>query len=470
MNGQSANAHVYQDGSFAATGFTPITGQNTYTAIAQDFYPRLSTNSVTVNVLGGSDYTYDLNGNLTSDGTRNFAYNDENELIAVWTTGGWSNSFAYDGLMRKRIEQQFAWNAGTSGWQLTNEAHYVYDGNLVLYPMRYENKALSQPVLKKCHRKPPRVIPVKLSHGAKERDGNNEPLSTYTRGVDLSGTLQGAGGIGGLLARSDNQKIVPAILTPANPAPGNLVTSYYFNDAQGNVTALVSPAGMLLAQYEYDPFGNLISKSGLMADVNKYQFSSKEWNGNAGLYYYGYRFYDPNLQRWVNRDPIQEAGGINLYGFVANNPINESDPYGLWGVQFGDFNIGWGNPNLAFDSQSWGDLGQGAAATTDGLLDAATFDGGFGLFDPGVFGRLGAYDKCDSTLRTSRHLGQLAGSLLDTAAALRGAARVGGTQFGRLLNSNRYFRIGPGRWGKDMVPHISIGNRVPGPWWSHWRL
>lgn len=66
VNGNSAS--VYGDGTFAAAGFTPGTGNNTYTAIAHDNIGRLSTNSVTVNVLsGGSDYTYDSNGNLTSD-------------------------------------------------------------------------------------------------------------------------------------------------------------------------------------------------------------------------------------------------------------------------------------------------------------------------------------------------------------------------------------------------------------------
>jgi RHS repeat-associated protein len=190
---------------------------------------------------------------------------------------------------------------------------------------------------------------------------NNEPLTTYTRGIDLSETLQGLPrernatasslwsrenppkarpatsarsltgerGIGGLLARSDNQKNVPAVLTPQSPTPDNLVTSYFFSDDQGNVDALVSPSGMVLAQYEYDPFGNLISKSGLMADINKYRFSSKEWEGNTGLYYYGYRFYEPNLQRWLNRDPIQQLGGINLYRAIQNNPLSWIDPLGL---------------------------------------------------------------------------------------------------------------------------------------------
>ena len=268
-----------------------VTGN--FTATAHDGYGRSSTSSVTVNVLGTRSYTYDSNRNLTSDGVRNFAYNDGNQLIGVWVTNGWSNSFAYDGLLRKRIEQDFAWSGNS--WVETNEEHYIYDGNLVL----------------------------------QERDKNNRPLTTYTRGVDLSGTLDGAGGIGGLLARSDNQRIVPAILTPATPHPQNVVTSYYFSDGQGNVVALASPSGMVLAQYKYDPFGNLISKGGLMADINKYRFSSKEWEGDAGLYYYGYRFYDPNMQRWLNRDPVQEAGGINLHDFVLNSPPNYFDLLGL---------------------------------------------------------------------------------------------------------------------------------------------
>jgi RHS repeat-associated protein len=298
VNGQSAD--IYEDGSFAADGFTPVTGQNTYTAIAQDnlYPPRMSTNSVTVNVAGGNSYTYDSNGNLISDGTRSFAYDDENQLVAVWVSNSWSNSFAYDGLLRKRIEQQYTYRSSSRSYLLTNEIHYIYDGNVVV----------------------------------EERDKNNEPLTTYTRGLDLSGTLQGAGGIGGLLARSDNQKIIPAILSPEYPNPQNVVTSFYFNDAQGNVIALVSPGDILLAQYKYDPFGNLISKSGPMADINKYRFSSKEWEENAGLYYYLYRFYDPNLQRWLNRDPIQEGGGINLFNFADNAPLGYIDILGLQGT------------------------------------------------------------------------------------------------------------------------------------------
>jgi hypothetical protein len=50
---------------------------------------------------------------------------------------------------------------------------------------------------------------------------------------------------------------------------------------------------------------------------------------SLGLYYFGYRFYDPNLQRWLNRDPILENGGINLYGFIENDPVQYVDVWGL---------------------------------------------------------------------------------------------------------------------------------------------
>src|SRR5262249_33724500 len=50
---------------------------------------------------------------------------------------------------------------------------------------------------------------------------------------------------------------------------------------------------------------------------------------NSGLAYYLYRYYDSKLQRWLNQDPIGEAGGLNLYAFVDNNPLMFVDPYGL---------------------------------------------------------------------------------------------------------------------------------------------
>jgi len=289
----TTNAEVYLDGTFAATNFTPANGNNTYTAIAKDTYGRRDTNAITVNYLAQNGYSYDTNGNLLAATNRNFAYDDENQLVSVWMTNVWRSDYAYDGLNRRRISKDYSWNG--SSWTQTNEVRYVYDGNLVF----------------------------------QERDGNNLPLVTYTRGNDLSGDFQGAGGIGGLLARSDRMQVIPMIVSINNPHPQYVISSYYHSDGNGNVTALVQPNGYTVASYQYDPYGNMLSMSGLLAGVNKYRFSSKEWNDNAGLYYYGRRFYDPNLQRWVNRDPSEEDGDINLYEFAYGNPMGFVDPYGL---------------------------------------------------------------------------------------------------------------------------------------------
>ncbi|MEI9961409.1 MAG: RHS repeat-associated core domain-containing protein [Limisphaerales bacterium] len=97
---------------------------------------------------------------------------------------------------------------------------------------------------------------------------------TYTRGL------------GGLRARTDGNGSV-----------------YYHADGNGNITALMDTNQYVVGRYLYDPFGRMLGKWGTKADVNVYRFASKEWNAQTGFYYFGWRNYDPNLQRFVNRDP-----------------------------------------------------------------------------------------------------------------------------------------------------------------------
>jgi RHS repeat-associated protein len=145
-----------------------------------------------------------------------------------------------------------------------------------------------------------------------EPDGNNTPTVSYTRGSDLAGSLEGAGGIGGLLARSHGY------------SGGSWSThNYYHADGGGNVTYIMDASQAVAATYRYDPFGKLLYSSGSLASANLYRFSSKEFHSASSLYYY------PNLQRWINRDPLGEAGGLNLYAFVRNNSIYNVDLLGL---------------------------------------------------------------------------------------------------------------------------------------------
>ena len=90
---------------------------------------------------------------------------------------------------------------------------------------------------------------------------------------------------------------------------GNWSTHYFYQaDGNGNITYLVDSSQALAASYRYDSFGNTLSSSGTQASANAYRFSSKEINADSGMYCYGYRFYDPTLQRWLNRDPLGERG------------------------------------------------------------------------------------------------------------------------------------------------------------------
>jgi RHS repeat-associated protein len=83
-----------------------------------------------------------------------------------------------------------------------------------------------------------------------------------------------------------------------------------------------------VAHYEYDPFGKTTVATGTKAQDFAHRFSTKPLDTTTGLYYYGYRFYDPEIGRWPSRDPIEERGGINLYGFVGNGGVNRFDVLG----------------------------------------------------------------------------------------------------------------------------------------------
>ena len=130
----------------------------------------------------------------------------------------------------------------------------------------------------------------------------------YTWGLDLSGSLQGAGGIGGLVSRTEVRG-------------STTKTVYYHYDANGNVTDLTDAGGNTVAHYEYSPYGEVVSSTGAEAQNNKFRFSSKYFDDETGLGYWGYRYYHPETGRWLSRDPLEEGGGVNLYGMCGNDLI-----------------------------------------------------------------------------------------------------------------------------------------------------
>jgi RHS repeat-associated protein len=220
-------------------------------------------------------FTYDLDGNQTSDGRWTNRWDAENRLIAVESLGTTPDGakrklvFAYD--WQGRRTSKIVSNLVSGSWVLARNVRFVYDQWNLLAELNATNNAV---------------------------------INSFMWGLDLSDTEHGAGGVGGLLAVK---------------SAGN-GTHFYAFDANGNVATLTSSTnGTVTAEYEYDPFLNPLRVTGPMAHANCFKGSAKYWDHEIGSYYYGHRYYNASSGRWLNRDPIQESGGLGLYTFVFNN-------------------------------------------------------------------------------------------------------------------------------------------------------
>jgi len=236
--------------------------------------------------------SYDLDGNLIQDARWLYTWNGENRLIAIQPhaaallagTPRQKLEFAYDSQGRRYRKTVFTWNPDSELW--TESARFLYIYNQWNLIAEFKSTQTAPTILHK----------------------------SYLWGNDISGSQQGAGGIAGLLAVTDSTSS----------------TSYPYYDGNGNIMGYFNPdTGDRVAEYEYGPFGELIKKVGSQKDDFNFRFSSKYQDNETELIYYGFRYYDPETGRWPNRDPIEEEGGLNLYGFVLNSPVNYWDVLGL---------------------------------------------------------------------------------------------------------------------------------------------
>ena len=239
-------------------------------------------------------FSYDLDGNLTQDGRWIYAWDGENRLISMEALGSLPAierkklTFGYDDLGRRVQKQVWIRNAMANAYQASTNTLFAYNGwNLVA-----------------------------------ELDGGNSNalLRSYLWGLDLSGSAQGAGGVGGLLAINDQT-------TNANLGAQSHFACF---DGNGNVVALVKAQdGSISAVYDYGAFGETLRMTGTIAQTNAMRFSNKFTDSESGLCYYGYRFYNTEIGRWINRDPLEERASINIYSFCGNTQPNRIDRFGL---------------------------------------------------------------------------------------------------------------------------------------------
>lgn len=305
------NAPPYWNSTNWLAGATLTTGSNRV-----DIVTYLGANSAQTDLTlfmppaKPQSFLYDLNGNLTNDGYRVYTWDEENRLVAIETapesvaTGIESHrsEYIYDAQWRRIFKIDYtAWDG--SAFAETNATRFVWDGWLLLAELTYT----------KTH----------------------TLTNSYIWGLDLSQSLQGAGGIGGMLAVvRDGASYTPCC------------------DGNGNITDYLDANGAIVAHREYDPFGRSVAATGELHTTFTYWFSSKPEEPWWGLYYYGHRFYSPGLGRWASRDPASESGALlmrlhgsahtalirprygrsellALYVFVSNGPVITADAIGL---------------------------------------------------------------------------------------------------------------------------------------------
>lgn len=101
---------------------------------------------------------------------------------------------------------------------------------------------------------------------------------------------------------------------------------FYHKDDLGSIRSLTDSSEVVQATYGYDVFGVIKSETG--AITNPYRYTGREWNSETGLYYYRARYYQPEVGRFMTKDPTAEMGE-NPYLYVENDPVSFVDPLGL---------------------------------------------------------------------------------------------------------------------------------------------
>jgi RHS repeat-associated protein len=222
--------------------------------------------------LAESTLAHDADGNLTQDGTWTYTYDGENRLQSM-SKSGQTLTFTYD-YAGRRIRKLVT---GTGA----KEVKYLWSGWKLAAELAADGSTVTR---------------------------------TFVWGPDFSDGRGQAGGAGSLLAQIDSS--------------GGI--AYAVPDALGNIVGYADGNGAIVAAREFTPFGRVIAATSSSPDY-PIGYSGQYTDAETGLVYYGLRYYSPRLGRFVNRDPIEEAGGNNLFAFVRNSPTNGWDVRGLAG-------------------------------------------------------------------------------------------------------------------------------------------
>jgi RHS repeat-associated protein len=253
---------------------------------------------------GTRSYSYDLNGNrnstgystgtgnqLLSDGVSNFTYDGEGNLaksVNIATSMTWT--FAYDNQNHMTGATQRATDGGT----LLQQATFLYD-------------ALNNRIEKDVYTPTGGTVVTRFGYD----------------GAEVWADLNGSNGLKTRYLRGDVVDQLFARISAGGTA------AWYLTDHLGSVRNLTDASGNLQDTVTYDPFGTILTESNSTFG-DRYKFTGREFDAETGLQYNLARYYAAADGRWTSQDPLGfEGGDLNVYRYVNNSPICDSDPTGL---------------------------------------------------------------------------------------------------------------------------------------------
>jgi RHS repeat-associated protein len=244
-----------RDQALALTGLTISNDNYAWPPPAPGTTPYGANGLNQYTTVNGTGVSYDGNGNLATDGTWTYGYDEVNRLRSA-SKAGLSATLGWDPLGRLR-RQAIAGGATTT---------FLYDG------------------------------------------------------LDLIATYDGAGVLQGRTVHA------PGVDAPlvAYTGAGTADKRWLHADHQGSIMLETNGTGARVAHYAYGPFGEPVTFTG-----GRFRYTGQAMLAELGLYHYKARMYAPGLGRFLQTDPVGYADDLDLYAYVANDPINASDPLGL---------------------------------------------------------------------------------------------------------------------------------------------